>query len=404
MDQIFTLRRVLEHRYKYRQTTTACFIDFRAAFDSVDRESLWLILKADGLPDKLINLLKSYYSSTRARVRVYGEESEGFALNSGVRQGYPLSPVLFNYVIDWIMCQALADYRGVQLSPDLYVTDLEFADDIVVLGDTALALQPVLSRIDHFAKALGLEINTSKTKIFSTSNTTPLQDVHVNGEIVQCVTSFKYLGSTLLPNGQAKDEVRLRIDNARKAFLQLRRTLWARSEISLRTKLRIFRAAIRPILTYGCETWPMRVEDTKKLEGFDHWCLRRILKTNWCDQLSNKEIRQRCQGIEKLSTFLQRRRLQWFGHILRRPTSELSRQCISPVPCAGWRCHRGGQLKTWSSTIKSDVEHLGLQAVYGIRRWNKDWISICSDLASDRCSWAAAIRDVHEAGSSSSRR
>ena len=60
VNQIFTLRRVLEHRHKYQQPTVACFIDFRTAFDSVDRSSLWRIMKNDGMPDKLINLIKEY--------------------------------------------------------------------------------------------------------------------------------------------------------------------------------------------------------------------------------------------------------------------------------------------------------------------------------------------------------
>ena len=180
--------------------------------------------------------------------------------------------------------------------------------------------------------------------------------------------------------------------------------LWAHSEINLRRKLRVFHAAVRPVLIYACETWPLRVEDIRRLEVFDHWCLRRILKVNWNDRLSNKEVRDRCSNIEKLSILLQRRRLQWFGHILRRPTTDWLKQTLNPPPCRDWRCRLGGQLKTWTNTVKSDVERLGLHSVYGIRLWNRDWISICSDLAADRNAWKAAIRDIQEADSSSSRR
>ena len=402
--QIFTLRRVLEHRHKFQQPTTACFIDFRTAFDSVDRDALWIILKADGMPQKLVNLIKSYYSNTRARIRIYGEESSEFSLNSGVRQGCPLSPVLFNYAIDWIMHHSLIDYLGVQLSPDVFVADLEFADDIVILGDSPSVLQPILNRVVHFAKIMGLEINSIKTKAFTTCVTHSEQPLCVNNEPIEYVQMFKYLGSTILPNGQAKDEVQVRIDNTRRVFLQLRKSLWARNEISLRTKIRVFRAAVRPILTYGCETWPLRIEDVRKLEVFDHRCLRMILKVKWYDMISNDTIRQRCFNIEKLSIFLQRRRLQWFGHILRRPNTNIAKLCLSPVPCPGWSCRLGGQLKTWISTIKSDVELLGLQSVYGARVWKQNWIALCSDLASDRRAWAGAIRDIHEAGSSYQRR
>jgi hypothetical protein len=72
---------------EFQQPTTACFIEFRAAFDSVDRNSLWAILQTDGVPRKLVNLLNSYYLCTRACIRVYDAESTEFPLNSGVRQG-----------------------------------------------------------------------------------------------------------------------------------------------------------------------------------------------------------------------------------------------------------------------------------------------------------------------------
>jgi hypothetical protein len=100
---------------------------------------------------------------------------------------------------------------------------------------------------------------------------------------------------------------------------------------------------------------------------------------------------------------IQRRRLQWFGHILRKPDDQLVRRVLNPSPCRGWRCRRGGQLKTWLSTIKTDVELLGLCSVYGIRRWRQNWVDLCADLAADRRVWAAAIRDIHGAGLSSRR-
>jgi hypothetical protein len=168
--------------------------------------------------------------------------------------------------------------------------------------------------------------------------------------------------------------------------------------------MRVFRAAIRPVLTYGAETWPLRVEDVRKMEVFDHWCLRRILKACWQDRLSNAEIRKRCLNTDRLSLFVQRRRLQWFGHVLRRPATELLRRTLQLSPCPGWRCRLGGQLKTWITTVKTDVECLGLRSVYGTRHWKQKWITICADLSADRRAWGAAIRDIQEADSSSRRR
>ena len=186
--------------------------------------------------------------------------------------------------------------------------------------------------------------------------------------------------------------------------MRLRRVLFTRQEVSLRTKMRVYQAAIRPVLTYGCETWPMRVEDVRKLEVFDHWCLRRILNIRWNDRVSNEEVRHRCFDISRLSSVLRQHRLRWFGHVLRRPDSDLTRATLSPTAIATWRCRLGGQLKTWLATVKSDVEPLGLRSVYDTGRWDRDWLEICEELAADRRCWSGVIRDANGAESSSTRR
>ncbi len=113
-----------------------CFVDFAFAFDSVDRDSLWQIMAVDGVPPKLLRLIKAYYSSTKMKVRASGSDSMPFEIRSGVRQGCALSPTLFNYIIDWILRQALQDYPGVQVGANVHVSDLAYADDIVILNSS----------------------------------------------------------------------------------------------------------------------------------------------------------------------------------------------------------------------------------------------------------------------------
>ena len=88
---------------------------------------------ADGMPEKLIHLIKGYYQSTRAFVRAYGEESETFEVNTGVRHGCALSPTLFNHAIDYILKRALRDYAGVEVGRNFRVSELAYADDIVLV-------------------------------------------------------------------------------------------------------------------------------------------------------------------------------------------------------------------------------------------------------------------------------
>ncbi|VDN10987.1 unnamed protein product [Dibothriocephalus latus] len=100
VNQIFARRRVLEFCYSYQQPTAICFVDFAAAFDSVHRDSLWQIMAFDGVSPKLIAMIKAYYRSNTARVLVHNNLSGPFAIRSGVRQGFVLSPILFKYVND----------------------------------------------------------------------------------------------------------------------------------------------------------------------------------------------------------------------------------------------------------------------------------------------------------------
>ena len=161
---------------------------------------------------------------------------------------------------------------------------------------------------------------------------------------------------------------------------------------------------MRPVLVYACETWAVRASDAHSLGVFERWCLRRILNISWQERVSNVELYRRCPGLPDLCTYLQRRRLQWFGHILRKLPTDLCRVVINPTRPSGWKYRLGGQLKTWLSTIKSDVDCMGLAAVYGLRRWKNNWIELCEQLATDRRQWSAAIRDIHIADSSVPRR
>jgi hypothetical protein len=394
VDQIFSLRRILEHRSRYQQPTVTCFIDFASAFDSLHRLSLWRILEADGLPLKLINLIKAYYINPGCRVLINGEKTDRFETKTGVRQGCPLSPVLFNFVIDWVLEKSLDGSEGVNISPQQRITDLDYADDIAILTNTYTEMQDVLNRIDNVSRSVGLRINASKTKIFSSCvPNAEISRVILSGVAIEEVHHFRYLGSTFLPNGQSKDEITARIDAARKAFFQLRKPLWSRREISLCTKLKVYQAAVRTILLYGCETWPLRVEDERRLMVFDHWCLRIILRVRYFDMVSNESIRNRCH-IKSLTITIKEKRLRWFGHVLRKPPEEITKQVLFAEPISSWNRKRGGQILTWSDRMKKDLEISLGPAVYGLRRWNRDWLTIASDLAQNRPAWKALIRDI----------
>nr|VZI43870.1 unnamed protein product [Spirometra erinaceieuropaei] len=301
-DQTFTLRRILEFRHSYQQPTAVSFIDFAAAYDFVHRESLWRIMALDGVPEKIIAMIKAYYRSTTARVLIRNNLSQPFGIRPGVRQGCILSPILFNYATDWIIRRTLHEGDGVEFVPGHRLTDLDYADDIALLTSSFGDLQSLVSRVNEVAKSVGLSINAGKTKVFSSC--IPDQEkgpLGIDGCQLEEVDSFKYLGARLLPNGQSKDDIVSRIDAARWVLSSLTEYLYIRRDLSIATKIRVYRASVRSVLLYGCECWALRVEDERKLEVSGHHCLRIILRVKITDFVSNETVRARCDNIVRIT-------------------------------------------------------------------------------------------------------
>ncbi len=164
-------------------------------------------------------------------------------IRSGVRQECALSPTLFNYIIDWILGQALQDYPGVQVGANVHVSDLAYADNIVLLSSSYSEIQGLLEALNRHVAAIGMRINASKTKVMSALIPgEQRRAVLFDDEPLEDVDKFKYLGSTFDANGQGTEEIRSRINLARSAFSRLQFCLWSRREISLRTKGRVYQA------------------------------------------------------------------------------------------------------------------------------------------------------------------
>ncbi len=108
-------QRILMERWSFQQATVLCFVEFALVFDSVDGDSLWQMMAADGMPQKLLGLIKAYCSSTKMKVRANGSDSMAFEIRSGVQQGCALSSTDFNYIIHWILGQTLQDNSRVQV-------------------------------------------------------------------------------------------------------------------------------------------------------------------------------------------------------------------------------------------------------------------------------------------------
>ena len=199
------------------------------------------------MPLKVITLLQTAFNGSTSQVRIRNELSEEFTIQTGVRQGDVVSPLLFNIIVDAIMRKALQGRQGVQYDEDYSVTDLMFADDSAILTDNDAEATDILCDIARIAQSYGLKINVDKTKVLTTDGSQAT--VHFEGVQIEQVQEFKYLGSLVQEKKVASTaEIHSRIGQAAAAFASLKWCLWKRDNISLKTKIRLFRTLILPIL------------------------------------------------------------------------------------------------------------------------------------------------------------
>jgi hypothetical protein len=288
-------------------------VDLKAAFDSVDLPALWSLLRSLGIPLKIVGLIQELYTDTLSSVRMEGNLSDWFYIKSGVRQGCTIAPSLFLTPMDWILERTvhIKGFAGVSLGEEAF-SDLDYADDVALLAEMLEILILSLEILQDEASPFGLEVNWSKTKIQTTADTSVPTQVQVAGNTVDVVETFTYLGSLIDRNGRSEAELARRIAIARDCMTQLDRNIW-RSSISVATKIRLYSVYVLPVFLYGAETWSMTKAMSAKVDAFDQWCLRRILRILYSQHVTNAEIRRRT-GCPPLSETIRSRRLRLFGH------------------------------------------------------------------------------------------
>ena len=170
------------------------------------------------------------------------------------------------------------------------LTDLDYADNVAFLGSNIAGMLELLSNLQVAATRFGMRLAPSKCKVLLYDWTESNPVLLISGEVLGTVDKFTYLGSCITAGGHIAEHLSMRIVKARVAFCNLRH-LWRRKDVSLKVKGRVYNAAVRPVLLYASEIWPMRVEDMKRLSVFDHGCLRSLAGLSWEQHISNAAVR-----------------------------------------------------------------------------------------------------------------
>ncbi|PVD22635.1 hypothetical protein C0Q70_15890 [Pomacea canaliculata] len=226
------------------------------------------------------------------RVVHEGQLTRSFEVRTGVRQGCLLSPLLFLIAIDWVMKQATSERRnGIQWTLWSQLDDLDFADDLTLLSHSHRQMQDKSSEIQSASAQVGLHIHQGKTKLLKV-NTDCEEPIRMDGEPLEEVDAFTYLGSVVDKQGGTDADVKMRISKARGAFIQLRR-VWNSGSIGYKTKICLFNSKVKSVLLYGAETWRTTKGTMKKIQTFVNQCLRRILRIHWPEKIRNTDLWQR---------------------------------------------------------------------------------------------------------------
>jgi hypothetical protein len=332
-------------------------------------------MAADGVPAEIIGAIKDMYNGSTCTIRVYGRQTRSFSVETGVKQGCLLSPMLFNIMIDWITSRTATVAGGVLVGDNFYVADLDYADDLTLIGEDAQHSQLQVDTLDDAGQKVGLQISGKKTKTLPCECANP--DLQLRGEPIENVDSFTYLGSCVNSSTRATAEVKARFGKATGVFYSLDKPLWARKDISLATKMRVFNTAVMPVLLFASETWTLAAADVAPLEVFQARCLRHILGVTMWDRMTNKEGQWRC-GQEPVAVRLRENRLRWLGHVFRMGEDRFPhRSFLGPKP-AGWRRPAGGGPKTWRQTVEQDLrnQHFSYEDARTAAQNRKQWRGI----------------------------
>ena len=232
----------------------------------------------------------------------------------------------------------LARLKAKTKTIEVLLRELLFADDAAVVAHNESVLQLMLDNLERACTLFSLSMNINKTVVMRQATGTSLDPVNItlNGDPLEVVDRFNYLGSTFTSSLSLDEEVNIRIGKAATTFGGLSKRVWRNQKLTLRTKFMIYQACVLSTLLYGAETWTSYASQEKRLNSFHMRCLRKILNVTWQDKITNSDILQRA-GLTSIHGLLRSKRLKWLGHLRRMTNDRIPKLVLYGELCAGKR-------------------------------------------------------------------
>lgn len=402
VDMVFVARQLQEKAIEQQQDLYMVFVDLAKAFDTVNRTLLWETLRKFGCPPTFLAVLKSFHNGSMARVTNGGSKSDPFLVGTGVKQGCVIAPIIFNLFVAAVMKIAKLNINpadGIQISYRLDgnlfnlrrlqaktlvtvepIHELQYADDTAFVSSSSDGLQRTIDAVAESYSRSGLAINIGKTEVINMCQP-PNPTLLINQQQLKNVEEFTYLGSVLSSTNDLSNEVQRRIGLASGSFGRLSDRVFMNKNLTIKTKISVYKAVCLSILLYGSEAWVLYRRHLNKLEAFHTSCLQRILGVKWWHRVPHTDIRSRA-NIDPLETILSQRQLRWLGHTIRMPANRLPRKILYSELAEGTR-KAGGPKKRYKDHIKTTLKKCAITP------------SNLEELATDKIGW----RNICHAGS-----
>ena len=192
------------------------------------------------------------------------------------------------------------------------ISNLRYAGDTTLMAESEEDLKSLLMKVKEESEKVGLKLNIQKTKIMASSSITSWE---IDGETVETMVDFILGGSKITADGDCSHEIKRHLLLGRKVMTNLGSILKSR-DIALPTKVHLVKAMVFPVVMYGCESWTIEKAECRRIDAFELWCWRRLLRVPWTARRSNQSILEEISPGCPLEGLMLKLKIQHFGHLM----------------------------------------------------------------------------------------